>query len=109
MVETVDETSAQKHVCYNFRRGPEQEHGSNLGARRGPHLASPAWSQHIQTRSAAALAHRAVRTGSRGAGEAAARAIWARAEHSHITARRGHDQHDEMILRAVHDEQYLVV
>ena len=88
MVETVDETSAQKHVCY-FRRGPE--HGSNLGARRGPHLASLAWSQHIQTRSAAALAHRAVRTGSRGAGEAAARAIWARAEHSRPTAQRGRE------------------
>ena len=106
MVETADETSVQKTLvlclCY-FGRGPE--HGTRWRTAR----ASPAWSQHIQTRSAAALAHRAVRTGSRGAGEAAARAIWARAEHSHITARRGHDQHDEMILRAVHDEQYLVV
>ena len=70
--------------------------------------ASPAWSQHIQTRSAAALAHRAVRTGSRGAGEAAARAIWARAEHSRPTAQRGRET-SMTILRAVPDEQYLVV
>jgi len=82
VVETADEK--RKHLCY-FGRGPE--HGTRWRTAR----ASPAWSQHIQTRSAAALAHRAVRTGSRGAGEAAARAIWARAEHSRPTAQRGRE------------------
>ena len=104
MVETADETSAQKTVVLFRSRSRSRTRTRWRTAR-----ASPAWSQHIQTRSAAALAHRAVRTGSRGAREAAARAIWARAEHSRPTAQRGHDQHDEVILRAVPDEQYLVV
>ena len=102
MVETADETSAQKTVVL-FRsrsRTREMAHGEGLTCMEPAHpdalgccSGSPGRSHWLERRRRGrCTSHLGPR----------------RAQPPHCTART-RDQHDEVILRAVPDEQYLVV
>ena len=100
MVETADETSAQKTVVLFRSRSDEMAHGEGLTCMEPAHpdalgccSGSPGRSHWLERRRRGrCTSHLGPR----------------RAQPPHCTART-RDQHDEVILRAVPDEQYLVV